>query len=101
MKPAQDAPPSVLDRAKVLAYAILDASVKYTGAVTTIFAGRSIGPVPRLAICRNDDEVEVLLFHCDEQWQVLGAGYFSTIEHAIEGAERQYRGSTEKWQHAA
>ena len=94
-------PPSVLDRATVLAYAILDASVNHTGSFTILFDGKPLAPVPQLAICRNEGEVEVLLFHCDEQWQVLGATYLPTIEHAIERAEREYRGSTEKWQRVA
>jgi hypothetical protein len=94
-------PPAALDSARVLAYAMLDESVTYSGSRVVIVGGEPIGRVPRLAIAQNEDEVEVLLLYCDEQWQVLGAAYYPTMQTAIDVAELAYRGSTQKWQHVA
>ena len=96
-----EAPPAALDSARVLAYTTLDESVAHSGSHSVIVGGEPIGRVPRLAIAQNEDEVEVLLLYCDEQWQVLGAAYYLTVQTAIDGAELAYRASKQKWQHVA
>ena len=63
-------PPAILDSAKVLSYAILDSSVIYTGKASVYYNGKLVGPVPKLAICQNKGETEVLLFYCNDKWGV-------------------------------
>ena len=93
------APPPVLDRARVIAYALVDESVQWTGCQTLFVGGKELGPVPRLALCQNVSGVlkYILIFHCNEQWEVLGCGGGDTIDAAKASAERAYRGITAKW----
>jgi hypothetical protein len=95
------APPPVLDMARVIAYAFVDNSVQWTGRQTLFVGGQKLGPVPRLALCQNvsGELRDILLFHCDEQWDVLGVSGAETIEAAKASAERAYRGITPKWIH--
>jgi hypothetical protein len=92
-----DEPPPVLDCARVIEYAEVDESVKHTGRITVYVEGKELGPVPRLAICQNSDEAGVLLFYCDNEWNVLGAGGAPSVEAAREYAEKAYSGISEKW----
>lgn len=101
MVAATDSPPSVLDSAKVLAWTLLGSDVRYTDRDLLIVGGKPLGAVPRLAICRNHGEKGVLLFHCTDTWEVLGAGYYADVPNAIEAAERRYRGSVSTWHHVA
>jgi hypothetical protein len=94
-----DAPPPVIDMARVIAYAVVDDSVQWTGR-QTIFVGREeLGPVPRLALAQNvtGELKDVLIFHCNDQWEVLGVSGGATLEEAKSRAERAYRGITAKW----
>jgi hypothetical protein len=91
-------PPPVLCSAHVLEYAIVDDSVTYTGKYTLHVDGKPLGPVPRLAICRNLGDDLIHLFHCDEGWGVLGASGGRTVEDTKAEAESTYKGITQKWQ---
>jgi hypothetical protein len=54
-----------------------DRSVKYRGHSNLFRDGKEVGPVPRLAIAR-DQRNEAMLLHCSRTWDVLGiAGYDS------------------------
>jgi hypothetical protein len=93
-------PPPVLNCARVLEYAEVYASVKYTGRITVYVDRKELGPVPRLAICENLNETsEVMLFYCDNDWNVLGAGGAATHSLAAvrENAEKAYAGISAKW----
>jgi hypothetical protein len=94
-----DAPPPVLDRARVIAYAIVDDSVQWTGRQKLFVGENELGPVPRLALCQNvsGDLKDILIFHCNEQWEVLGCSGGPTIEAAKASAERAYKGITATW----
>ena len=59
-------PPPVLDNARVLEYAIVDSSVRFSGSLQLFHGGKRVGPVPGLAICRDPDVVGLLPFHCDQ-----------------------------------
>jgi hypothetical protein len=50
----QSQPPPIIDSAKVLAYAVLDSTITHTGKAKVYYAGRLVGPVSNLAICRNE-----------------------------------------------
>ena len=93
------APPPVLCFARVLAYAIVDESVVFTGKQQVYVDGKLIGRVP-CPLCQNvaPDENEIMLFHCDEHWNVLGvSGGETDLEAAKADAEVTYRGIAAKW----
>jgi hypothetical protein len=92
-----DEPPPTLGSAHVIEYAEVDASVRFTGRQTLYVDGKLLGPVPRLALCQNFDASDVMLFHCDDEWNVLGVGGGPTLEAARELAERAYAGISAKW----
>jgi hypothetical protein len=93
-----DQPPPVLDCARVLEYASVDNSVKFTGRLSLYVDGKALGAVPKLAICQNmAEDPETFLFHCDADWNVLGAGAYPSIEVARARAEDAYAGISQKW----
>ena len=85
--------------ARVLAYAVLDESVQWTGHQRLYSGDKEVGPVPRLALCQNvrGGTKDILVFHCDDDWEVLGITGGSSLEAAKASAERAYRGVTAKW----
>jgi hypothetical protein len=91
------APPPVLASSRVLAYAIVDDAVAYTGRKVVFVAGRELGPVPRLAIGRDLSKGNILLLHCDAAWDVLGVGSHASIDEAKHWAEQAYSGLSGKW----
>lgn len=68
-------PPAILDSSLVLLYAVLDDSVRYTGRACVIVGGTVIDPVPRLAICLNLYDDDILLLRCDDEWNVVLSRY--------------------------
>jgi hypothetical protein len=75
-------PPPVLDSARLLDYAVLDESVSYSGHSSLFVDGKELGPVPCLAICQALDGAGVLLFHCSDDWTVLGAAEYLSVAEA-------------------
>jgi hypothetical protein len=71
--------------------------MKYSGHSSLFRDGKEVGPVARLAICRDEDR-DVFLFHCDRRWNVLGmAGGYPNIKAAKQRAERIYSGISAAW----
>ena len=99
MSSFDEAPPPVLDMTRVIAYAIVDESVEWTGRQTLFVGGELLGPVPRLALGQDvtGDLKDTLVFHCNEKWEVLGVSGGATLEEAKARIERAYRGITAKW----
>ena len=99
-------PPPVLANARVLEYAVLDEWVTYSGH-SSLFVGnineglKEPGPVACLAIAQDLKTGEIMLLHCDEEWDVLGrgGGYDSTAK-AKTSAERAYHGVSSCWMDA-
>jgi hypothetical protein len=92
------APPPVLDCARVIAYANIDASISYRPTNRLYVGGNLLGRIPALAICQNlGPERETLVFHCDERWNVLGSTGAETVDAAIQAAERDYPGLEKHW----
>ena len=87
-------PPPILDCAVVLAYAIHDNSVEYTGSVSTYLHGLLIGPeVRNSAICRNlANPKDYLFIYCDADWNGLAAVGHETFAQAENCAVRNYSG---------
>lgn len=90
-------PPQVLDCARVIEYAIVNDSVTYEERKTFFVGGHLLGEIPKLAICQNLGESEFLLFHCDKDWNVLGAAGLQSIDQAKRKIERSYHGITKEW----
>ncbi len=90
-------PPPALDSARLLAYAVLDESVSYSGHRLLFVDGKELGPVPCLAICQVSDGSGVLFFHCSDDWTVLGAAEYKSVAEAKNRAERIYPGVTSLW----
>jgi len=96
-------PPPVLGNARVLEFADLDESVTYSGH-SSLFVGnvkeglKELGPVPRLAIAQDLTTGEIMLLHCDQDWEVLGrGGGYESIPKAKASAERAYHGVSSRW----
>jgi len=92
-----DRPPPVLDNARVLQFAILPQSIPFAGRSLVFVDGKELGRVPRLAICEDQPPAKVLLFYCDDQWRVLAAAGYDSIDLAKARAERTYPGSSALW----
>jgi hypothetical protein len=96
-RPKKRNPPPALHGCRVEQYAIRDRSMKYSGHSSLFRDGIEVGPVPRLAICRGEDD-EVLIFHCDRRWNVLGmAGGYPNLKAAKQRVERTYPGISAAW----
>ena len=61
-------PPPVLASARVLAYAILDGSVGFSGRSRVFVESRELGRVPRLVIAEGLEAADVVLLYCDDDW---------------------------------
>jgi hypothetical protein len=90
------APPPVLEGARVLAYAVVDKTVIYTGRSTLYIDGKLLGAVPCLAICELETGAVLLLF-CDEKWNSLGIVESRSLAEAQKRAESEYEGLSTKW----
>jgi len=90
-------PPFLLDSARVLMYVETGGRDTYTGKITVHANGKWLDPVPKLAICEDLVDGDILIFHCDDSWNVLAAGGAETVEDAKHTAERAYAGVSAKW----
>ena len=93
-------PPPVLDFARLIAWAVVDGSVRWTGKQKLFVGDKLLGAVPRLAICQNVSGplTDVLLFHCNDDWEVLGVSGAKSQDEVRQIAERAYEGISTKWQ---
>ena len=96
-----DSPPPVLVLARVLAWARTDWPVEYTGNMLVFDGGERLGQVPNLAICQYFGDREVVLFHCDENWNVVGCSGFGIIGEMKAHAEIIYRHISGLWKEVA
>jgi len=87
----------VLASARVLFYASVDDSLKFAGRSLLFVDGKELGKVPCLAICDEKKSGEVLLFHCDSEWNVLGCSAYVSVDKAKARAERIYAGISSRW----
>jgi hypothetical protein len=92
-----NAPPPVLDCARVIAYAVLDGAVEFSGRSLSFVDGKEVGAVPRLAICEDLASLDTLLFHCAADWSVLGCSAHNSIAAAKSRAESIYHGVSNRW----
>lgn len=95
-----NSPPPVLSMARVLAYAVVDRSVNFSGHQRLYVDGKLLGKVPRLALCRPLGAKladTILILYCDIRWDVLGIANADSLEAAKSEAERCYPGISQKW----
>ena len=97
-------PPPVICGARVLEYALVAEPVRFTGNLQLYVGDALLGEVPRLAICESLDAEELLLFHCDDDWHVLGIQAWNTARGSITSvhdvktrAEKYYAGISSQW----
>jgi hypothetical protein len=90
-------PPELLDGARVLAFAVVDAAVTPTGATTHRIESAVMGPAAGLAIARYDGDEQFYLFYCDPAWQVVTDTCHPSQKLAREQAEFEYRGVSACW----
>src|SRR5213592_2805900 len=97
-------PPSVISGAHVLEYVVVAEPVRFTGNLNLYVDGERLGEVPCLAICRRLDDDELLLFHCDDDWNVLGIQAWNTAEDPAvttddvkTRVEKYYAGISSQW----
>jgi hypothetical protein len=90
-------PPFLLDSARVLMYAETGGRDTYSGKITVHANGKWLEPVPRMAICEDLVDGDILLFHCDDSWNVLAAGGGKTLDDVKHTAERAYTGISARW----
>ena len=97
--------PSELEGFQIIAVADIDESVEFTGKLR-LFAGEErIGRVPRLALGQKPASPDIVILHCDSDWNVLavqvwnvpGGKRMQSVEEAKQIVESFYRGSTERW----
>ena len=92
-----DPPPPVIGSDRVLEYAVIGPSMTFTGRMTIYVDGKLLGPVPRLAVCQERDGARVILYHCDETWDVLAISSGESLCEVKERAERAYTGLAGHW----
>lgn len=91
-------PPVVLDGCRIEQFALRDRSFRFSGHGLLSSRGKAVGPVPRLALGRDDRSGDVMVFLCDARWRVVGAsGFWPTVREAKKRAERFYPGISRAW----
>jgi len=101
MKP----PPIIAAGTRVLEYAVVTEPVRFTGNLQLYVDGALLGEVPCLAICESLDSEELLLLHCDDDWNVLGIQAWNTaegsgvssVDDVKARAEKYYAGISSQW----
>jgi len=87
----------VIDCSRLLCYAIVEGTVQSSGRTLLFVDGKELGQVPCLAICENKKLAEVLLFHCDSDWNTLGCSAHPSVAEAKARAEGIYAGISTRW----
>lgn len=90
-------PPTELDGARVLAFAVVDESVVPTGGTVHRVGNEVLAPVAGLAIARYDGEAQYYLIYCDWEWRVITDTSHTRLELAREQAEFEYQGVSGRW----
>jgi hypothetical protein len=87
------APPSHLDGARVLRYAISQRGGFYhVGNEAQVQV-----PVAAMAICRYDGSEIVYLFKCATDWEVIHDMDWASVDEAMQIAAQQAEGETPEW----
>jgi hypothetical protein len=90
-------PPPVIDSARVVSYAFVD-DIPYRQYGRLFVGDTLLEAVPRLAIVVNlGKDIGPMLYHCDEEWKVLGTSGAESVTAVKELAEHNYPGVASRW----
>jgi hypothetical protein len=92
-----DDPPTELDGARVLAFAVVSAAVEPTGNAVHRIGDAIAPPAAGIAIARYEGDHAIYLFYCDPSWRVVADTLHPTEELAREQAEFEYHGVSGRW----
>ena len=98
-------PPPELGGAHVLEYAMVDETVRFTGRLHLYVGETRLGSVPRLALGEDLKTGEIMLLHCDDDWEIIAIQPLGKIEAdrtaalaaARERVEEYYEGISRLW----
>jgi len=90
-------PPLAIACARPIAWARTNSPVRFTGRLHLYVDGERLGQVPILVIAKYRKDDEIMLFHCDEEWNTEGAAGYDSVEEAKQKAERAYEGISAHW----
>lgn len=92
-------PPPAIGSDRVIAYAVIDKDVRYTGEQRLYAGDKLIGRVPRIAICKSLQKGMSghLILFCSKSWRVLGIASANSLAAAKKEVERHYIGLADKW----
>ena len=93
--------PAVIGGYKVVCYASIDSSHRFTGKTKQIVRGELMGAMSGLAICKPDKTDEFYLFGCDSKWNVVTDTWHQSLSEAMEQAEFEYEGVTQAWRYVS
>ena len=90
-------PPLVIQGARVLRYALVPRSVKFSGRTNLYVDGVEVAAASRLVISESLREHEIWLNYCEKDWEPIGTKTFKTITAARANAEKNYPGIHRCW----
>ena len=108
MQKSPDNPPPIIGGGRLLYYAILGKSIRYSGR-KLVFVGdaktkklKELKKVPCVAIvdgvtCLGKEEKELGLMYCNRDWHSIAYAPYPTVEEAMHRAERMYPGVEKLW----
>lgn len=96
---SMEEPPILLDGARVLEFAILNAGGRPGENFHALAAGIPLGPdaVSRLVVAENLIEEGVFLIHCDAEWGTVIGESYADAASARAAAQEAYRGTAIAW----
>jgi hypothetical protein len=93
-----DKPPAAIKGASILCYSFIDQRHRPTGACAHRVDGELVGAASGLAVCRYGEDAGVILYYCDERWQVMTHAHHQTLDEAKDQAEFEYEGVSATWE---
>jgi len=98
-------PPLAFQGEDLVAFASVPTTARFTGRLNLYVDSVRLGAVPNLAITRSRDEGTLNLWHCDQDWNVLGVQAWNapgvtpitSLEDMKVQAVRYYEGLAGSW----
>ena len=92
-------PPPIVDCSKLIAFAVNDQDVVYTGKQCLLVGGKLIGEQAGIVIIHPYNlPDEYLMGFCNKHWRVKGVSAHKSVEEAKRRCEIYYAGISAKWQ---
>jgi len=90
-------PPTTIDGARVLAVAYITSAVAARGTTIHRVNGEEVGPFAALAIAQYEEDEDVYLLYCDDQWNVITEVCRDSVDAAKGTAAFEYDGINVCW----